>query len=146
MATTTDFRNPGRVAFTYPDFLRYQIARFCIVTALEMLSVAVGWQVYDITHRALDLGLVGLAQFLPGFFLFSDLRPRCRPVQPPPIAHSLLRGFCGVLGIAVGGFLASSGIGLSNLSCVGVVGNCSFFQWTSLAVPAAAIGARATLP
>ncbi len=70
MATTTDFRNPGRVAFTYPDFLRYQIARFCIVTALEMLSVAVGWQVYDITHRALDLGLVGLAQFLPGFFLF----------------------------------------------------------------------------
>ena len=69
-STTPDFRNPGRVAFTYPDFLRYQIARFCIVTALEMLSVAVGWQVYDITHRALDLGLVGLAQFLPGFFLF----------------------------------------------------------------------------
>jgi MFS family permease len=70
MATSSDFRNPGRVAFTYPDFLRYQIARFCIVTALGMLSVAVGWQVYDITHRALDLGLVGLAQFLPGFFLF----------------------------------------------------------------------------
>ena len=35
-----------------------------------MLSVAVGWQVYDITHRALDLGLVGLAQFLPGILLF----------------------------------------------------------------------------
>jgi MFS family permease len=32
--------------------------------------VAVGWQVYDITHRALDLGLVGLAQFLPGILLF----------------------------------------------------------------------------
>jgi hypothetical protein len=30
----------------------------------------VGWQVYDITHRALDLGLVGLAQFLPGILLF----------------------------------------------------------------------------
>ncbi|MGH9528895.1 MAG: MFS transporter [Terriglobales bacterium] len=70
MATFFDLNNPGRVAFTYPDFLRYQIARFCIVTSLEMLSVAVGWQVYDITHRALDLGLVGLAQFLPGIFLF----------------------------------------------------------------------------
>jgi len=70
MATSSDLRSSGRVAFTYPDFLRYQVARFCIVTALEMLSVAVGWQVYDITHRALDLGLVGLAQFLPGFFLF----------------------------------------------------------------------------
>ncbi|MGH9510837.1 MAG: MFS transporter [Terriglobales bacterium] len=68
--TRGDGTTSGRVAFTYPDFLRYQIARFCIVTSLEMLSVAVGWQVYDITHRALDLGLVGLAQFLPGFFLF----------------------------------------------------------------------------
>ena len=58
------------VAATYPDFARYQIARFFIVAALEMQSVAVGWQVYDITHRALDLGLVGLAQFLPGVLLF----------------------------------------------------------------------------
>ena len=35
-----------------------------------MQSVAVGWQVYDITHRAFDLGLVGLCQFLPGITLF----------------------------------------------------------------------------
>src|ERR1700758_2097560 len=54
----------------YPDFTLYQIARFFIVAALEMQSVAVGWQVYEITHRALDLGLVGLAQFLPGILLF----------------------------------------------------------------------------
>jgi MFS family permease len=57
-------------AATYPDFTLYQIARFFIVAALEMQSVAVGWQVYEITHRALDLGLVGLAQFLPGVLLF----------------------------------------------------------------------------
>jgi MFS family permease len=38
-----------------------------------MQSVAVGWQVYEITKRPLDLGLIGLAQFLPGivFFLVS---------------------------------------------------------------------------
>ena len=41
-----------------------------IVAAQEMQSVAVGWQVYEITKRPLDLGLVGLAQFLPGIFLF----------------------------------------------------------------------------
>jgi len=54
----------------YPDLALYQVARFFIVAALEMQSVAVGWQVYEITHRPLDLGLVGLAQFLPGVFLF----------------------------------------------------------------------------
>jgi len=70
MATPTDPRLAGRIAFTYPDFTFYAIARFCIVTALEMQSVAVGWQVYEITKRPLDLGLVGLAQFVPGIVLF----------------------------------------------------------------------------
>jgi MFS family permease len=56
--------------FAYPDLALYQVARFFIVAALEMQSVAVGWQVYEITRRPLDLGLVGLAQFLPGVFLF----------------------------------------------------------------------------
>src|SRR5258708_13753254 len=60
----------GRAAFTHPDFVLFQIARFLIVAAVEMQAVAGGWQVYDITHRALDLGLVGLAQFLPGILLF----------------------------------------------------------------------------
>ena len=41
-----------------------------MVAALEMQSVAVGWQVYEITRRPLDLGFVGLAQFLPNIFLF----------------------------------------------------------------------------
>ena len=41
-----------------------------MVVTVEMQSVAVGWHVYDITHKALDLGLVGLAQFLPGILLF----------------------------------------------------------------------------
>jgi MFS family permease len=60
----------GLIAFTHPGFVLFQIARFLIVAAVEMQAVAVGWQVYDITKRALDLGLVGLAQFLPGILLF----------------------------------------------------------------------------
>ncbi len=60
----------SRAAFAYPDFVSYEAGRLFVVLALEMQSVAVGWQVYDITRRPLDLGLVGLAQFLPGIFLF----------------------------------------------------------------------------
>ena len=60
----------GRAAFTHPSFVLFQVARFLIVTAVEMQAVAVGWQVYEITKRPLDLGLVGLAQFLPGILLF----------------------------------------------------------------------------
>lgn len=60
----------GRAAFSHPGFLLFQIARFLIVSAVEMQAVAVGWQVYEITKRPLDLGYVGLAQFLPGILLF----------------------------------------------------------------------------
>jgi MFS family permease len=60
----------GLAAFSYPNFTLFTVARFFVVAALEMQSVAVGWQIYEITRRPLDLGLVGLAQFLPVVFLF----------------------------------------------------------------------------
>ena len=63
-------KNDSRAAFRYPAFKIFQTARCLVVLALEMQAVAVGWQVYEITKRPLDLGLVGLAQFLPGIVLF----------------------------------------------------------------------------
>jgi MFS family permease len=60
----------ARVAFRYPNFRLYMSARFLAVVSSEMISVAVGWQIYALTHRPLDLGLVGLAQFAPGVLLF----------------------------------------------------------------------------
>src|SRR5215831_19363386 len=69
MPSTPDSR-AGRAAFTHPGFVLFQVARFLVVSAVEMQAVAVGWQVYEITKRPLDLGLVGLAQFLPGILLF----------------------------------------------------------------------------
>ena len=74
MSAPADSR-AGRIAFTHPDFVLFQIARFLIVAAVEMQAVAVGWQVYDITKRALDLGLVGLAQFFLAYccFWFLDI-------------------------------------------------------------------------
>jgi len=66
----TESHSSSRIVFTFPSFTLFQVARFSIVVATEMQSVAVGWQVYEITKRPLDLGLVGLAQFLPGILLF----------------------------------------------------------------------------
>ena len=60
----------GRAAFGYQNFRLWMAARFLVVASTEMQAVAVAWQVYGLTHRPLDLGLVGLAQFLPGLFLF----------------------------------------------------------------------------
>lgn len=62
-------------------------ARFLTTISSEMQSVAVAWQVYEITNQPLDLGLVGLAQFLPGICLFlvaghtADRVPRRRILQ-----------------------------------------------------------------
>jgi MFS family permease len=70
MSTTDQGFSTGTAAFQFSGFRLYQIARFCIVFCTEMQSVAVGWQVYEITKRPLDLGFTGLVQFLPGVFLF----------------------------------------------------------------------------
>jgi MFS family permease len=51
------------------DFATYLVSRFFSTTALMVLSVAVGWNIYDITRTPLSLGLVGLAQFVPMFLL-----------------------------------------------------------------------------
>src|SRR5262245_15196169 len=46
-------------------FALYWVARTCAAMGFQMLGVAVAWQMYALTGSAFDLGLVGLAQFLP---------------------------------------------------------------------------------
>ena len=58
----------GMEAFASRDFRRYQLARVAAILGAEAQSVAVAWQVYSITHRAIDLGYTGLVLFLPGLF------------------------------------------------------------------------------
>jgi MFS family permease len=53
----------------HPPFALFWWARVATTIAFQMQAVAIGWQVYDFTGSALDLGLVGLAQFIPGFAL-----------------------------------------------------------------------------
>ena len=53
-------------AFLSRDFLRYQLARVVVIIGAEAQALAVAWQVYEITHRAIDRGDTGLILFLPG--------------------------------------------------------------------------------
>jgi MFS family permease len=56
---------PGwRSAFRY-DFALYWVALVTESFGLQMALVAIGWQVYSVRENPLDLGLVGLAEFLP---------------------------------------------------------------------------------
>ena len=104
-------RSPARVAFRYPNFRLFMSARFLSVVASEMISVAVGWQIYALTHRPLDLGLVGLAQFAPGVALFlvaghtADRLPR----------QSILRACYGAFALCSALLLALSFRGLSSV-------------------------------
>jgi len=56
-------------AFRHRAFTLYFTARFLSSFALQIISVAVGWQIYDLTRDPFDLGLVGLIQFLPALVL-----------------------------------------------------------------------------
>lgn len=72
--------------FRHRDFRFFWGTRILGLFAIEMMITTVGWQVYRITGRELDLGLVGLAQFAPFAALFliagivADRVPRVRIV------------------------------------------------------------------
>lgn len=51
--------------FAHREFRLAMVAKLLSVIGGQMQAVAIGWQVYEITRRPLDLGLVGLAQFVP---------------------------------------------------------------------------------
>jgi MFS family permease len=59
----------GWAAFRHRDFRLFCAARFSMALATQIQTVAVAWLVYDTTGSALNLGLVGLASFLPSIAL-----------------------------------------------------------------------------
>jgi len=54
---------------SHPSFLRFWAGRVAGTMGNQMVMVAVGWQMYDLTHSAWALGLVGLFQFVPALAL-----------------------------------------------------------------------------
>lgn len=52
-------------AFSHRSYVHYWWARVCTTFAVQVLAVAVAWQVYDLTRDPFHLGMLGLVQFLP---------------------------------------------------------------------------------
>ena len=61
--------SPSASLFSQTAFIRLWFSRLAGTAASQMLMVAIGWQMYDLTRSAWDLGLVGLFQFLPALLL-----------------------------------------------------------------------------
>jgi MFS family permease len=64
--TPPQMKNP---LLTHQSFLFFFATRIATTMANQMMMVVVAWQMYDLTNSAYDLGLVGLAQFLPSLAL-----------------------------------------------------------------------------
>jgi MFS family permease len=66
------------------DFRTFISARFCVTLAVQIQAVVVGWQVYEMTHDPLSLGLIGLAEAIPSIAVslyaghVADVVPRKR--------------------------------------------------------------------
>jgi MFS family permease len=55
----------SRSVLAHRDYRLFLLARLLVTVAIQIQSVAVGWQIYDISRDPMALGMVGLAQFLP---------------------------------------------------------------------------------
>jgi len=130
-------------------FALYWVSRGSSMIALQMQAVAVAWQMYDITHNPLDLGLVGLTQFIPAalFVLVAghvaDRYDRRKIVRICQITSGLA-GATLAIGTA-GGWLTREAL----LAIVFVTGSARAFEQTTMTtllpgiVPAALLS-RAT--
>lgn len=56
-------------AFRHASYRRFFTARFLSAFAVQIVSVSVGWQMYEVTGNSFYLGLIGLFQFLPSLLL-----------------------------------------------------------------------------
>lgn len=66
-------------------FMQFWATRLAGTAANQMLMVAVGWQMYELTGSAWDLGLVGLYQFLPALLMTLVAGYAADRVNPPAL-------------------------------------------------------------
>jgi len=55
----------SRSVFHEHSYTRFWLVRVCATLSNQIVAVAVGWQIYSLTHSTFALGMVGLVQFLP---------------------------------------------------------------------------------
>lgn len=96
----------------HPGFVCFWLARVATSIAFQMQALAVQWQVYDLTGRPFDLGLVGLAQFVPALLLalvvgqVADRFNRRRVIATCQVIEGLA-----VAGLTVAAFAGNLGLG-----------------------------------
>jgi MFS family permease len=66
---TDKAETPSSNALHYPRFVKHVLALAAHGFASQIIVVALGWQVYELTRSAWNLGLIGLSQFLPALAL-----------------------------------------------------------------------------
>lgn len=69
MSDPTSPPAPSALAFSYPGFRFFWITTLSVSFAVQIMSVSIAWQIYDITGEPFLLGLVGLCLFLPSLLL-----------------------------------------------------------------------------
>jgi hypothetical protein len=86
--------SPARatILFGHRPFLFYSWARGFSEFSYQIATVAVSWQVYALTHRALALGMVGLVQFVPSALLVFAAGHAADRYDPAPVAVSARSG------------------------------------------------------
>ncbi|MFY8091350.1 MAG: MFS transporter [Chitinophagaceae bacterium] len=67
--TTTTIKKNAFAALQLPEFRNLMLGRLFFIAALRMLGTLVLWWVYNLTHDALQVSLIGLAEFVPAFLL-----------------------------------------------------------------------------
>ena len=104
--------NEPQTTYRRRDFISFAISRFVSTAAMQVQSVAIGWQIYDMEHTPLALGLVGLCQFVPMFLLtlpageMSDRFDQRRVLSIAFVVQSL----CGGLFLALSAFHVRSAL------------------------------------
>ncbi|MGV8854030.1 MAG: MFS transporter [Devosia sp.] len=61
--------DPSRIAFSYIGFRFFWLTTLLVSFAVQIMSVSIAWQIYDVTGNVFLLGLVGLSLFLPALLL-----------------------------------------------------------------------------
>jgi MFS family permease len=128
---------PGPALLRHPPFAFLWSSRVLANVGFQMLGVAVGWQLYALTGSALDLGLVGLAQFAPMVLLtlvVGQVADRCDRRLVTVACQIVKTGATAVLALGTtGGWLGKFGI----LGLIVVIGAARAFEnpTTSAMVP-----------
>jgi hypothetical protein len=63
------FEHPSPGLLQQRPFVLFWLARVCATMGYQMMALLIAWQLYQLTNSALDLGLVGLIQFVPAVIL-----------------------------------------------------------------------------